>query len=136
MDRRTKCLLSLVTTTLLLGMAVAARASMLDNLAKTSPQERAAIQTAFMKAKLGLPEAEVAKVAAINLRYAEKAEPVIKGSDGAFSKMRQMKSIQSEKDAELKGVLSADQYQAYDAARDELKQKFEAEIAKKAQGGG
>ena len=136
MKLRIRALLSLVVVASLLGMAAVAGADMLENLAKTSPQERAGIQTAFMKSKLGLPEAELAKVAAINLKYAEKSDPVIKGSDGPFMKMRQIKGIQAEKDAELKGVLSAPQYQAYEAAREEMKQKFEQAIAKKAQGGG
>jgi len=118
-----------------LGGAAIARADMMENLAKTTPQERATIQTAFMKSKLGLQGPEAEKVAAINLKYAEKAEPVIKRSEGAFAKMRQMKAIQSEKDGELQGVLSPAQYQAYDAARDEMKEKVEQEIAKKVGGG-
>lgn len=129
-------LVPLVSAVLVSGLAVEASANMMDDLAKTTPQERAEIQTAFLKSKLRLSDAEAAKVAAINLKYAEKAEPVIKGSDGLFSKMRQMRAIQEEKDVELKGALSPAQDQAYVDSRDELKQKFEAAIAKKVAGGG
>lgn len=120
---------------MLLCVASVARADMMADLAKTTPQERAGIQTAFLKEKLGLSPEEAAKVGAINLEYAEKAEPVIKGSDGPFSKMRQMKAIQGEKDDAMKTALTPAQYQAYDAAKDEMKEKFEQAIAKKVAGG-
>jgi len=135
MKRGARSLLATLLTVLVVGVAVEARADMMEKLAGTNPKERAGIQTAFMKSKLGLPEAELAKVAAINLEYAEKAEPVIKGSDGPFMKMRQMKEIQGQKDTALQGVLTPAQYQAYQAARDEMKQKFEEAIEKKAAGG-
>lgn len=111
--------------------ATAARADLMSLLQKTTPQERAGIQTEFLVKKLALSPEESAKIGAINLKYAEKTEPVIKGDDGMFSKARQMKAIQAEKDAELKTALSPEQYQAYDASKDELKQKFEDAVAKK-----
>ena len=111
--------------------ATGARADLMSLLAKTTPQERAGIQTEFLVKKLGLSPEESAKIGAINLKYAEKTEPVIKGDDGMFSKARQMREIQSEKDAELKTALSPAQFQAYDAAKDELKQKFEEAVEKK-----
>lgn len=134
MNRRTTGL-SLLVVTVLLGAAPLARADMMDNLKKTTPKERATIQTGFLKSKLGLSPEETAKVEAINLKYAEKAEPVIQGSEGPFAKMRQMKEIQSEKDAEMQATLSPAQFQAYEAAKDEMKQKFEEAVAKKMQGG-
>ena len=128
-------ILTLLAALALLCTAPSARADMMENLAKTSPQERADIQTAFMKRKLGLSPEETAKVAAINLEYAQKADPVIKGSDGPFMKMREMKSLQSQKDEALQGALTPAQFAAYQAAQDEMKQKFEEEIAKKVAGG-
>lgn len=133
MNRRTP--IRTLMLVMLLCVASVAGADMMADLAKTTPQERAGIQTAFLKDKLGLSPEETAKVEAINLKYAEKAEPVIKGSDGPFSRMRQMKEIQSEKDADMKTALTPAQYQAYDAAKDELKEKFEQAIAKKVAGG-
>ena len=116
--------------------ATVARADMMDDLAKTTPQERAAIQTAFLVKKLGLSAGEGEKVGAINLKYAERAEPVIRGDDGMFAKARQMRAIQAEKDAELKTALSPQQYEAYEAAKSELKEKFEDAVAKKIAGQG
>lgn len=136
MNQLVKSFLSSVAILTLLTVAsVAAADDMMATLAKTTPQERATIQTAFLKSKLGLEGAEAEKVAAINLKYAEKADPIIKGSDGPFMKMRQMKELQSAKDSELQGVLTPAQYQAYEAAREEMKEKVEQEIAKKVGGG-
>jgi hypothetical protein len=128
-------ILTLLAALVLLCTAPPARADLMENLAKTSPQERADIQTAFMKRKLGLSPEEAAKVEATNLEFAQKAEPVIKGSDGPFMKMREMKSIQSQKDTALQGILTPAQFATYQASQDEMKQKFEEEIAKKAAGG-
>ena len=133
MTRRRR-ILPLLAAGALLCVAHVARADMMENLAKTTPQERAEIQTAYMKSKLQLTEAETAKVAQVNLEYAQKAEPVIKGSEGAFSKMRQMKAVQSDKNAALKGVLSPAQYETYEAAQDEMKEKFEEAIANQVAG--
>lgn len=130
MQRRIRTILVLAGA-LLVGTAAVARADLMSTLAKTTPQERAGIQTAFLEKKLGLSPEETQKIGTINLKYAEKTEPVIKGDDGMFSKARQMKAIQAEKDAELKTALSPQQYQAYDAAKDELKQKFEEAVEKK-----
>lgn len=129
---RIRALILPAVAVLLIALAPAARASLMDDLAKTTPQERAGIQTAFMKTRLGLSPEEAQKIEAINLKYAEKTEPVIKGDDGMFAKARQMREIQAEKDAELQTALSPQQYQAYQAAKDELKQKFEDAVAKKA----
>lgn len=136
MQRRIRSIL-VVAGALLVCTATLARADLMSMLAKTTPQERAGIQTEFLAKKLGLSPDEAQKVGAINLKYAEKTEPVIKGDDGMFAKARQMKAIQAEKDAELRTALSPQQYQAYDAAKDELKQKFEEAVEKKvaAQGG-
>ena len=125
-------LVLLACCVLAVGVAQGASAQMMDKLAKTTPHERAGIQTAFMKSKLGLQGEELAKVEAINLKFAEQAEPIIKGSEGPLMKMRHMKSVQQEKDVALKGVLTPQQFSTYQASRVEMKQKFEEAIAKKA----
>lgn len=116
---------------LVLGLASAGRAQ-LDELKDTTPQQRAKAQTTFMKAKLGLSTEQIPKVEAINLKYAEKAEPVIKGDSGPFVKMRQMKEVNSEKESELQGVFSPDQFQKYLAAKDEMKEKVIEQLERRA----
>ena len=134
MNRPWKSSLSSAFAVALLGVALVAQADMMENLQKTTPQERAGFQTAYMQTKLDLPEAEVAKVATVNLEYAQKAEPIIKGSEGSFAKMRQMRALQTEKDAALKSVMSPAHYAAYEAARDDMKEKVEADIERKVKG--
>jgi hypothetical protein len=129
---RKSLLVVVVGALLALGAAQGASAQMMDKLAKTTPAERAGIQTAYMKSKLGLQGEELAKVEAINMKFAEQAEPIIKGSSGPFMKMRQMEAMQKEKDAALQGVLTPAQFKTYQASRAEMKQKFEEAIAKKA----
>jgi len=86
-----------------------------------TPQERAKFQTAIMKSKLGLDSVQLEQVEAINLKYALKNEPVIKSDDSKFSKFKQLKSSQKEKEAELKKILTADQFKQYQAFQDEMK---------------
>ena len=56
------------------SLLIAARALAvdIDSLKGTTPKERAEAQTLMMKEELGLSDAQVEKVRAINLKYAEK----------------------------------------------------------------
>jgi hypothetical protein len=107
----------------------------LDQLKDTTPGERAKAQTAMMKAKLGLTDAEVAKVAPINARYAEKMEPIIKGDQMPLMKMRAARELEGQKEAELKTVLTADQFTKFEASKEEMMEKLADHIrADRAQG--
>ncbi|PSL33288.1 hypothetical protein [Chitinophaga ginsengisoli] len=86
-----------------------------------TPQERAKFQTEIMKSKLALDSVQLEQVEAINLKYALKNEPVIKSDDSKFSKFKQLKSSQKEKEAELKKILTAEQFKQYQAFQDEMK---------------
>jgi hypothetical protein len=121
---------AIFTLALMLPPSVHAQGAM-DALEQSTPQERAALQTAFMKSKLALDEKQSGKVSALNLEYAEKAEPIIKGDDGIFSKRSQMNSLQDEKNAKLKGILTPDQYETYEAAQDELRDQMVEGIEKR-----
>jgi len=46
-----------------------------------------------MKSKLDLTSDQEPQIAAINLKYAQKADPIIKGSSGSLMKMHQMNKI-------------------------------------------
>jgi len=95
----------------------------IDALDDTTPKERAEAQTLMMKEKLGLGDAKVEKVRAINLKYAEKMEPVLKGSDGPLMKGREARNFQAQKEGELKAILSADEYKKYLASKEEMRQQ-------------
>jgi len=124
-----------VTTVLLIASALTATAQ-LDKLMNTTPQQRADAQTEFMQTKLALTADQTPKVAALNLKYAQKMDPIIKGSSGPLMKMRQMSEVNQEKEAELQQLLSADQFQKYLASKEELREKLEEKFEEKAKGGG
>src|SRR5262245_19056412 len=76
----------------------------MDKLMNTTPDQRATAQTAMMKERLDLTADQLPKIAAINLKYAQKMDPIIKGSSGTLMKMSQMRGVNEEKEAELKEV--------------------------------
>ena len=104
--------------------AAPGHAADMDALKDTTPAERAKAQTAMMKGKLGLTDAEAAKVAPINLKYAEKMEPIIKGPKLPIMKMRDAREVEAQKEAELKGVLTADQFTKFEAGKEEMMEKL------------
>jgi hypothetical protein len=121
---------SIVRAALVLSVLTAthAHAADLDALKDTTPAERAKAQSAMMKTKLGLTDAEAAKVAPINLKYAEKMEPIIKGSAGPLVRMREMRTVEEAKEAELKLVLTADQFTKFEAGKEEMMEKLADQI--------
>ncbi len=97
-------------------------------LLNSTPTERAASQTRFMKTKLNLSQDEVAMVQKINQEYAEKIEPVLKSSMIGFLKMRDIKAILERKDDTLRNVLTPEQFDIYANAKDELKQALQQDL--------
>jgi hypothetical protein len=100
-----------------------AQASMAD-MKNATPAQRAQMQTSLMKSKLKLDTNQVLKVQVINLKYAQKFEPIIKGSDGRMKKAREAIALQKQKDAELKQVFTTEQYKQYQDFEQEMKSKM------------
>lgn len=86
-----------------------------------TPQERAKFQTEMMRNKLGLDSLQLIQAQAINLKYALKNEPVIKSGDSKFSKFRQIRSSQKDKEAELQKIFTAAQYKQYQVLQQQMK---------------
>jgi hypothetical protein len=105
----------------------------LDALKDTTPAERAKAQTAMMKSKLGLTGEQLEKVEALNLKYAEKMEPVLKGTEGPFMKARDVRNVEQEKEDELKALLSPDQFQKFVAGKEEMREHLIDQIQKQKQ---
>jgi hypothetical protein len=113
----------------MIGIAPAAKAqdgkdAVKSALKESTPEQRAQMQTGMMKAKLKLDSTQVTKVQAINLKSAQKLEPLLKGDERRFKMLREMMAIQKEKDADLKKVLTDDQYKQYEKMKDEMKEKL------------
>ena len=121
---------------LVLLLATRVGAEGLDDLKDTTPAERAAAQTMMMKEKLSLTDDQLPKVKAINEKYAEEMDPILKGSGGMLMKMGPMRAVEDKKEAELKGVLSSDQFAQFKALKGELRDKLVERIkAQRAQKG-
>jgi hypothetical protein len=109
-------------------LLVTATAGISGGLENSTPSQRAALQTEFMKDHLDLDAAAMKKVQDINQHYAELSEPVLKGDLGLFEKRTQMKALMASKDQALKAVLDAAQFDRYESLKDDLKayldQKF------------
>jgi Spy/CpxP family protein refolding chaperone len=129
---RAPALASFTAAALLLGAAAFAQPGA---LASSTPEQRAKLQTELMVEKLGLAPDQIPKVEAINLMYAKKMEPVLKGNEGPLVKLRAAKGIDQEKAADLEKVLSKQQYQQYLAAKEEMRQEVERRIAERRAGG-
>ena len=133
MQRSTRRLVPLLVTALLLAGVAAAQD--FDKLAGSTPKQRAEVQTAFMKARLGLSDAASAKVAAINLKYANQMQPILAGSEGSMQKLGAARRVEQAKDAELQNALTRDQFQQYQAAKQEMREDLEQKVMQKAAGG-
>lgn len=120
----------LMTCTLLLGKSAAAQTSMPD-FKNSTPEQRAQFQTQMMTSKLKLDATQATKVQAINLKYAGKMQTIIKNDDSRFSKMRAAKSLQKDKDQELKSVFSPAQFKQYQDFEEEMKAKLMEKIKEK-----
>jgi hypothetical protein len=87
-----------------------------------TPEERAQMQTEWMKENLQLNDSQQVKVEALNLEYALKMEKV-KGIDGNLSKLKAAGKTSEEKDEKLKKLLSEEQFEFYLDKRKELRKK-------------
>ncbi|MCG8306840.1 MAG: DUF4890 domain-containing protein [Cytophagales bacterium] len=87
------------------------------------PKEFAERQTNHMKESLELTDDQLPKVEALNLKYAEKMNEARVEADGDRKAMRDsMRAMISEKDEELKKILTADQWIKFEEIRKERMQ--------------
>jgi hypothetical protein len=87
-----------------------------------TPEERAQMQTEWMKENLQLNDSQLVKVEALNLEYALKMEK-IKEINGNLSKLRAAKKTSEEKDKKLKKLLDKEQFEFYLDKRKEMQKK-------------
>lgn len=84
-------------------------------------EERAIEMSQKMKQGFNLTNEQMVKIENINLRYAIRTEnEVAKVTMSNWSKYWKIKSIQTDKDKELKPVLTADQFKKYAKKRDDM----------------
>ncbi|GEN77222.1 hypothetical protein [Chryseobacterium hagamense] len=94
------------------------------SLQDSTPEQRAKMQTEWMKTKLGLNGSQVTQAYNLNLFYAQKNESILKSSEGKLNKFKKLRPIQKEKDNALSNILNPDQYKRYQELKDQLIQNL------------
>jgi len=100
---------------------------------KTSftPEERATKLTEWMKANLQLKDDQVTQAQNINLKYANKTQELQTGAMSRNEKIQVLKDNDKAKDAELKNVFTTDQYNAYQAKKEEVRKQMKEKMREK-----
>ena len=93
-----------------------------------APGERAAKITEWMKTNLKLNDDQVTRVEEINKRYALKVEDIRTHVPDKKQKKSSVKALDRDKDAELKAVLSEDQFKSYLAKKEEMKEQIKGKM--------
>ena len=95
-----------------------------EKLAATTPEQRASQQTAQMKKRLSLTAEQEPTIAAINLKYAQQMQPILETGERNRQTMQQVKAMTKSKDADLKAVLTAEQYTQFETFKDDQKDRL------------
>jgi len=84
-----------------------------------------------MKTNLQLNDDQATQVQTINLKYANKTQGLQTQSLSRKQKMQTLKENDKAKDAELKTVLTHDQYNSYQAKKDEVRKQMKERMREK-----
>lgn len=94
------------------------------SLKNSTPEQRAKMQTEWMKTKLALNSTQIQQVYDLNLEYARKNDPILQSNEGKLAKFKKLKALQKEKSSVLSKVLNDEQYKKYQELKDQLVQNF------------
>jgi hypothetical protein len=122
---------ALVNSFLLGGLLFAVIITFAQKKTSATPGERAAKLTEWMKTNLQLQNDQVSQVQSINLKYADKNQQLQTATMSRKQKLEVLKDNDKAKDAELKNVFTADQYNAYQAKKDELRKQMKERMRDK-----
>ena len=114
----------------LLGFSTSIRA---QEKTPATPEERATKLTEWMKSNLGLNDSQVSQVQTINSKYAQKNEDLKSAGMGKRKKLQTLKTNETGRDAELKTVLTPEQYTTYETKKDEMKKMLKEKAKEKKQ---
>jgi hypothetical protein len=87
-----------------------------------TPEERARWQTDWMKKELSLDSAVIAKVYAINLKYAQRMDSLMRSDNTRHGNRPNMRTLMDAKDKELEKVFTAEQFKLYLQKKDQMRQ--------------
>ncbi len=116
---------------LLIALSFAFNVICAQKKASSTPEERTGKWTEWMKANLQLSDSQVTQVQDINLKYANKTQGLQTATLSRKEKMQVLKDNDKAKDAELKNVFTTDQYNAYQAKKDEIRKQMKEKMREK-----
>ncbi len=108
----------------LIGLMVITAFGQKQNKKNMNPERMAKHQTEMIKEATGIDAATTAKVDAINLKYAKEMAALRKKTTDRKAMREPMKALNEKKDAELKKVLTDDQFKKYQTAQEEMRKKM------------
>lgn len=114
-----------------LGYTSLAQENLNEFMTQTTPEERAEMQTEYMKEHLSLTDQQVPEISDINLRYARKMQDAYASETRKFQRLKKLKNVSNEKDAELKKALDSKQYETYARNKEAMKEKMRARAKEK-----
>lgn len=109
-------LLILLSTALVLGQR--------NQSFKYTPTERAQKNTAWMKAELQLSDDQERLAHEVNIKYAKLNQALADEPGARLVKQRQLKANMDAKDAEMKQILSPQQYKRYLTLKADKQKKY------------
>ena len=121
----------LISSFLLTGLLFTFTMICAQKKASSTPEERATKLTEWMKTNLQLNDDQATQVQNINLKYANKTQGLQSQSMSRKEKMQTLKDNDKAKDAELKNVLTADQYTSYQVKKDEIRKQMKEKMREK-----
>lgn len=98
---------------------------------EATPEERAQTLTESMTEKLNLEESQTETVHQINLKYAQEIEEWRTSNKRRRGKLRALRDLDKNKEAELRQALNEDQYQEYKKLKKEFQQKLRERMKKR-----
>lgn len=101
-----------------------ARTQKLESIIDTvTPELRAGILTMIMKRELKLTADQENAVKEMNLRYTRKSDEIIRTSKRDLQTFRRLHKHMKKKDAELKDILTHEQFKIYEKKKEEFRKK-------------
>jgi len=119
---------------LILAFAAVTCTAQAQEKERRSAQERAQLQTGRMTKDLGLTTMQASQVETINLKYAEQADALRAERQAAKEKAPKEgkgKALAEAKDAELKAVLTPEQYATWQVKKEAMMAKQKAKREQK-----
>lgn len=125
-------LISIVLGFWVLSVASLAIAQM-EELKNSTPEERATLQTDWMKNNLSLDAKAAEAVSAINLKYAKETQALMDSGEPKLGKMMTFRRNSDAKDAELRGLLTPQQYGQYEQKKTQMEEMVKQKVMEKYQ---